>query len=390
MSKCSWKSKDKTKDCKRHPFKDSSYCLFHKKNKNKFEAFIFWEVININYFKFLDGRLINYLNQAFSVTENSLKEYPELNLLLSTRKVNLILSEKESLCFGASIRKAIYILKQQYGNSDIANEIIIEYKQSGLHGYYAGDFNGFVFPKGKVNFDFKVNPSSMMNFFGLLNFEETVFEGSALFINYNFNNYKVYFKAVAFNREVSFKNSRFDGDVNFINTKLYTMYNIIGETTFKNTVFSGDLLSFSGGNLCTLAGIKMSGHTDIVIDDDVVIPNFERIVGNIGAKGHNKIIRDEIFHIAKKQANRTGDVSLINRYETQISKFRFNYGALVEDLIDIAIVLQKRLTHTYLKEDMYNDFIVDALRFKNYHTSDQSRGGRSGKEKSAGELDIYL
>jgi hypothetical protein len=236
-----------------------------------------------------------------------------------------------------------------------------------------------------MKFDYQVNDSAMINGRSFV-FSEAIFEGIANFEEYNFKEYDVKFDSCQFKQPISFSGAQFHKCVTFKKCNLHNSAGIIGKQTFYNSHFSGEFLHFSGGSLCTLYGIKLSEYTDLIIDEDVDTPNYSRI---IGYSAQRKNIRDEIFTIAKKQAERTGNISLINKYDDSLRKFRFNYQVLLDDLIEIGTVLQKRI-HTRQHEDLYNDFYKDALTFKGYIAQDQTRAGSSASGKSAGELDIEI
>jgi hypothetical protein len=385
MEKCCWKSNISEEKCYKPKYDDSDFCLFHKPEKNQTESALFWEVINLNFFKFLPDHVKILLKIKFGITSDALTQFPEIGRVIATGLVQHQLDDQASKLFGMELRKA----RQQYistsQNTKFAIEALSLYDVAQLHGSESGWFIGFVFPKFLMKFDYQVNDSAMING-GIFVFEEAIFEGIANFEDYNFKEYDVQFDSCQFKQVISFSGAQFHKCVTFKKCNLNTSSGIIGKQPFYNAHFSGEFLHFSGGSLCTLYGIKLSEYTDLIIDEDVDTPNYSRI---IGYSAQQKNIRDEIFTIAKKQAERTGNISLINKYDDTLRKFRFNYQILLDDIIEIGTVLQKRM-HTRKIEDLYNDFYKDALTFKGYRAQDQTRAGSSASGKSAGELDIEI
>ena len=382
MEKCCWKSKISEETCNKPKCDDSDFCLFHKPEKNKTESALFWEVINLGFFKFLPDQLKSFLKVKLGFTSDALTEFPEIGRVSATGIEQHQLNDQASKLIGMELRKARqqYILSSQFGK-----EALSLYDVAHLHGRESGCFIGFVFPQYSMKFDYIVNDSAMVNGRSFV-FREAIFEGIANFEEYNFKEYDVKFDSCQFKQPISFSGAQFHKCVTFKKCNLHNSPGIIGKQTFYNSHFSGEFLHFSGGGLCTLYGIKLSEYTDLIIDEDVDTPNYSRI---IGYSAQRKNIRDEIFTIAKKQAERTGNISLINKYDDSLRKFRFNYQVLLDDLIEIGTVLQKRI-HTRQHEDLYNDFYKDALTFKGYRVLDQTRAGSSASGKSAGELDIEI
>jgi hypothetical protein len=382
MEKCCWKSKISEETCNKPKCDDSDFCLFHKPEKNKTESALFWEVINLNFFQFLPDQLKSFLKVKLGFTSDALTEFPEIGRVSATGIVQHQLNDQASKLIGMELRKARqqYILTSQFGE-----EVLSLYDVAHLHGRESGCFIGFVFPQYSMKFDYIVNDSAMVNGRSFV-FREAIFEGIANFEEYNFKEYDVQFDSCQFKQPISFSGAQFHKCVTFKKCNLHTSSGFIGKQPFYNSHFSGEFLHFSGGSLCTLYGIKLSEYTDLIIDEDVDTPNYSRI---IGYSAQQKNIRDEIFTIAKKQAERTGNISLINKYDDSLRKFRFNYQVLLDDIIEIGTVLQKRV-HTRQHEDLYNDFYKDALTFKGYRAQDQTRAGSSASGKSAGELDIEI
>lgn len=385
MEKCCWKSSLSDKKCNKPKWEDNQFCLFHKPNKNQKESILFWEVINLNYFQFLPEQILPFLKIGMDITDNALIQYPELNSLIATGIIHTQLNEEQSMYWGSEIQKA----RNKYISTSLdpmfAKEVLKLYDIAHLHGNESGFFIGFIFPCLSVKFNYIVNDSGMRNL-RKFEFTEAKFEGFANFEDYNFKDYDVVFTSCQFEREISFSYSQFNKCVSFNNCYLNTRYYFAGKYPFLNANFSGEFIHFNGGSLCPLYGIKLSDYTDLIIDDNVDIPNEERPIGD---SQRTKNIRDEIFTIAKKQAERTGNISLLNEYDDSLRKFRFNYITLLDDLIEIGTIFQKRM-HTRQIEDLYNDFYKDALVFKGYRVLDQTRAGSSGSGKSAGELDIEI
>ena len=385
MEKCSWKSNISEEKCNKPKSDDSDFCLFHKPEKNETEAALFWEVINLDFFKFLPDQVKSFLKVKLGFTSDALTQFPEIGRVMATGLVQHQLDDQFSKLVGMELRKAReqYISTSQ--NKNFAIKALSLYDVAHLHGMESGCFIGFVFPNFSMKFDYKINDSAMINGRSFV-FKEAIFEGFANFEEYNFKEYDVKFDSCQFKQPISFSGAQFHKCVTFKKCNLHNSVGIIGKQTFYNSHFSGEFLHFSGGSLCTLYGIKLSEYTDLIIDEDVETPNDSRI---IGYSAQRKNIRDEIFTIAKKQAERTGNISLINKYDDSLRKFRFNYQVLLEDIIEIGTVLQKRM-HTRKHEDLYNDFYKDALTFKGYRAQDQTRAGSSASGKSAGELDIEI
>jgi hypothetical protein len=385
MEKCNWTSKLYDEKCSKPKWESSGFCLFHKPNKDQRESKLFWEVININYFQFLPQQLLPILKAAISFTSDAYDQYPELFRISATGTIQIELNSEQSISLGSELRKARnqYVLTSF--NQSFAVKVLELYDIAHLHGNESGLFIGFVFPHFTMQFNYIVNESGMRNSRSFA-FYEAKFEGFANFENYDFGSYDVIFNSCQFDREISFSNAKFNKAVNFDNCNLNTQYGFIGKLPFSNALFSGEFLHFKGGSLCSLYGIKLSEYTDLIIDEDVEIPDELR---NVGTSNFTKKISDEIYTIAKKQAERTGNISLLQKYDENLRKFRFNYSVLLDDLIEIATVLQKRI-HTRQIEDLYNDFYKDALAFKGYRVLDQTRAGSSDSSKTAGELDIEI
>jgi hypothetical protein len=383
MDKCTWKSE--SDKCPRPKLANSDYCLFHKPNKDQIESTLFWEVLNIDYFKYLDTKTLRLIRLHASYDQATLKEYPELSLLLSTGIIQTNFNQEITKLLGESIKKARATFVTSCNNPVLGSQILRFYDDSLIHGYDSGFFIGFVFPQTNYVFNYKINPKGLVNGRNF-SFSECVFEGAAIFENYNFREYDVQFKNCEFKQQISFYRSTFNHCLKFENSNLDTRNWMPKTTPFQEATINGAFVSFEGGSICSLFGIRVSEFTDIIIEEDVIIANEDRPVGDWSQFRNHY---NDILFIAKRQAERTGNVSLINRYEENLKKFKFNYFELHDDLIEISAVLQKR--RQYIQhEDEWNDFVKDALGFKGYRVLDQTRGGHSGAGINAGELDIEV
>lgn len=341
----------------------------------------------MDYFRLLNDEFRHLLNYGIAFSQSVLEDFPELYRLLATGMIQVQLNDEDSRKFAQAVRMARARYALSLGNQTLADTVFELYDVAHLHGNESGFFIGYVFPSlQNQRFKYIVNPSGMRNARGF-DFAEAKFEGCAPFQGYDFQNYYVRFHKCSFKRELDFSNTRFRNWVKFEDSNLDTPYGFIGMKPFNNANFEGDYLHFKGGSLCTLSGIKLSKYTDLIIDDDVdVCPKKIRLVGD---QTQFRNVRDEVFFIAKKQAERTGNISLLKRYEDNSKKFFFDYELLLEILVEIILVMQKR-NCSYLLEDMRNDFIKDALGFKGYRALDQTRAGTSHTGKGSGELDIEI
>ena len=384
---CCWASNISDEECRKPRWDTSDYCLFHKPEKNLYEATLFWGVVNIDYFQYLPESIKNLLEYGLQLSPQSLDNFPELYRISATGIIQMVLNNEQSTVLGQALRAAREQYVLEVNDENLARKILELYDIAHLHGCESGFFKGYCFPEvGNQTFNYIVKPSGMGNLRGFC-FEEATFEACASFKDYNFGEEFVRFKSCIFKREINFSGAQFNNWVDFDKCNLSTGHSIFGSTPFKNTTFDGDYLHFKGGSLCTLSGLKLSEHTDLIIDNDVVIdPKQKRGVGDYS---QFRNIRDEIFFIAKRQAERTGNITLLGKYEDNLRRYRFDYITLRDDLIDILSVMQKRRP-SGLDEDQYNDFIKDALHFKNYIVLDQTRGGASASGKKAGELDIEV
>lgn len=382
---CTWVPKLGKETCNKPKWKGGDFCLFHKPKKNKDESLLFYEVINMDYLKFLPKKELAFLNFQLAFDSEACKKYPELLRIISTGITPMPLSFNDSIEFGKALVEARNLYLSQFKDPTIGKIALSLHDQSLLYGNESVFFIGYIFPNFPSKFNYRINKSGMGNGRGF-SFSECIFEGYANFEDYDFKSYSVEFNSCKFEREISFSNSKFEGVVVFKNCNLNTGYTFIGKNTFDKAIFSGELLHFKSGSLCTLYGIKLSEYTDLIIEEDVVVPDHDRM---IGYTSFFKRISDEVFTIAKRQAERTGNISLLQKYEENLSRFRFNYPLFLNDLVEIGAALQKRL-HSTLLEDIYNDYYKDALTFKGYHVRDQTRGGSSASGKTAGEIDIEV
>jgi hypothetical protein len=385
MEKCIWKSRLESEKCQRPNLPNSEYCLFHKTDKSENQSLLFWEVLNIDYFQFLNKEEFNVIRAPVGYDFIALKEYPELVNLVATGIIAVKLNYVETCLIGELIRRARKYFVSNHKNPVLANQILEVYDNSLIHGIDSGFFIGFVFPKIPNEFSYKINPKGLVNGRNFV-FDECIFEGTAIFDNYNFQEYDVKFKNCVFNQVISFYRTTFNHCLIFENCNLDTRCSLPKRKPFQEATINGAFVSFKGGSICSLFAIRLSEFTDIIIEEDVTIANENRAVGDWS---HFRSHYNDILFIAKRQAERTGNVSFINRYEENLKKFKFNYFELLEDILEISTVMQKRMVYTQ-HEDKWNDFVKDALGFKQYQVLDQTRGGISGSGKNSGELDIEV
>lgn len=121
----------------------------------------------------------------------------------------------------------------------------------------------------------------------------------------------------------------------------------------------------------------------------------------------NKIVGFENYDfLIKCEQEGDEDIRLKIEIEPNIHKFNikdlldgyrlsensgFDYKKLTDDLIDIALIeTENRRIINNESEDETNDRFKNALLYKGYHVSDQSRGGESGSGKRSGERDIVV
>jgi hypothetical protein len=310
--KCTWENKDKTDKCNRDVFNDSPYCLFHKPKKSNEESLLFWAVINFDPFNSIRADLRNIFYQNFSFdfgagidfgnSVSILKYFIKPGIIT----YNLNNDQKSNLELGIDFSISNYL--QNTGIDPHFYQTIIEqWKISGLHGSDSGYFNGFIFPAEGI-FNYKYFRLNQMNLF---DFAEVIYESQCRFDNYDFGRNNVHFIDVHINRQISFENAIFSGSVIFKNTNLNTQCEFNGRYPFYNTNFQGQNLTFDGGSIANLYGIKLSENTNLVIEDNVKVLEIRlEYMADIGMVNAEK----ETFLIAKNQAEKRGEYDFSSKY----------------------------------------------------------------------------
>nr|WP_321409581.1 COR domain-containing protein [uncultured Carboxylicivirga sp.] len=101
---------------------------------------------------------------------------------------------------------------------------------------------------------------------------------------------------------------------------------------------------------------------------------FKTIPCEVSARGVNVHNLLGLYHISNSELDNNPMYSL---------------DKILTDLIEVSSRVLERKFQKKI-EDLINDDIVDLLRTKGHNISDQTRSGKSGKGKSAGELDIMI
>ncbi|NMM50343.1 pentapeptide repeat-containing protein [Marinigracilibium pacificum] len=223
MNKCKWESKvDSNQSCKRNPYGDSDYCLYHKPDKTETESELFWKIINWDTYSRLNPEEIR---RSFELREND----PLLN----------IINEKLKICELSNFSE------KEQNRSDFEsykNTVLQEKKNSNIWVSISSlfDFRGFVFPPTHEKI-FKYQYPIFTNSFGRMDFTEAIFKGVIFFDNYTFIG-NTSFNNCVFKHEVRFYRAKFLRRASFINV---TFSNSSGESgIFNETLFNGNEVIF--------------------------------------------------------------------------------------------------------------------------------------------------
>jgi len=106
----------------------------------------------------------------------------------------------------------------------------------------------------------------------------------------------------------------------------------------------------------------------------------------------SKYILEKAYNLQLKnrEFNNNYYKNILDNYENQQDRF-FNYEKLRDDLIEISLIETKNRNAIFKEsEDETNDRFRNALHYKNYNVTDQSRGGESSSGINAGERDLVV
>jgi hypothetical protein len=268
---CQWKSEDGRNKCGRNVYGNSEYCIFHKPDKTNQEAAIFWHVLNFDPF----GALPPEVKSIFSTNFFFKGDSQLLKHFVKTGICSFALDEPKTLIVDKILENSIEAyLNHISPDKAYQEEILNQWRGSGLHGSNSGFFEGFIFPASGGPFNYKYLLLNQMHTFYFI---DNKFEGPCWFEGYDFGNNYVQFVNVKINRQVSFENTVFRRDIIFKNTSLNTGYEFLGKYPFFNANFMGQELKFVGGSIANIYGINISENTNLRIDDDVKIADWGKM-----------------------------------------------------------------------------------------------------------------
>lgn len=275
---CIWISKNKTIKCDRKSTDGSEYCLFHKPDKTKDEAALFWRLIN---FKNSSRKLIEinsrihlggkFNSQISQMAGQELDEIHNSNFSPEERAKPDFFSLKES------------IVGLYYESKIAGRGITIQ-----------PNFVGFIFPKcDAFNYQFRYDYNPHGD--GSLVFRECIFDGFMNFSGFTFIGQTI-FQDCDFRGGVIFTNAEFLGSVSFVNTPINTGFGILGMGIFQDTRFQGRKVRFENVTGLLKFDSIFSDRTDF----ELVNMHFPTDFGRAS-------FGEEAYRLARIQKEKNGD-----------------------------------------------------------------------------------
>lgn len=163
-------------------------------------------------------------------------------------------------------------------------------------------------------------------------------------------------------------------------------YDFFKEYKYPSNMFSPDIYT----NMHEL----ISQILNYIGSSDIFIPLLENLQNteNKNLKARLKYQLEKAYNFKQKNRGYTNKhyKDILDNYSLDLNVF-FDYEKLENDLIEISLILMKSRKQINNEiEDLINDRYRDALKFKGYIVTDQTRAGESASGKSVGEIDLEV